>query len=1022
MKRIILTAVILLGQFLSLCTPLLSNDTEREVIVEFMQGDDCSEAVYNYIDMIEARMPTLKVEYVYDTVLCGFSAKLTEAEIISLSKYSFVKNIYNTAEYEALEYSKSDFGSSLDMIGVEAARKENLSGEGVKIAIIDNGFDVTHPVFAGEVKETLDLTAFEFKGGHIPLTALLYSLDIHKFYVNSKIPFAYDYADKDTDILSPSSSHGTHVAGIIGAKETDDNKMNGVAPDCQLILMKVFSDAESKAKDSVLIAAIEDAIKLGADIINLSLGYYSGSTDKDSIVGFDAILEKAKSHGTIIVTAAGNQSTSTVKGRIATNSGILLPPADYTDYGTMSFPASTDSTIAVASAENKYKFGKHFLLTSDNKKAFYYSDTNKDRNVIDCYFEEYFDNKILEYVPIDNLGEAADYEGIDVKGKIALVKRGTISFLEKVNVAADMGAVAVIVYNNVENEYFNMELEGAKIPAISIKLEDGEELIKAKEKKLIFSKSFVFIEKPGLVGKISDFSAYGATPSLTLKPDITAIGGDVLSSVNGGKYEGYSGTSMASPQFAGVCALLLERAMLENPLMTKEDRAKLSEEISIKLMNSAIPIQADNGVEYSPRGQGAGLVNADAALASEIKLTYSTNGKAKAELFDGYSDTMSFDITVENQSDRQISAELGVSLTSDGYTELEYNGKMHYFNSLQPIADSQSVIAADDTLNINKYSDNYAPYIISLDPGQKKTLTINFKFSKEYYEALDEIFTNGLFLEGFVFVDIGEYTVSMPYMAYRGSWASAPVLDGCSFDGELVIFKDRGMIIEVDKNFLNTGVNPFSSYAGYEEQVYSGDRIYFSPNNDGYADILHFCAPNVRNTRSAVLSVTDENGEVIYMQNRGYMTKLSDRKDNIHLVLFWEGGDGLYSRYRFPDGDYKITVEYTLDYKEGYTDTYSFDVTIDTSKPTVSDIKYENGKLCIEAYDDNKVQSVCLYEGGVSVGDKNQNGFLLVELDSKAEFDIEAFTGDTLYVEVVDYAFNTYVERINLSDIKGTAA
>ena len=92
--------------------------------------------------------------------------------------------------------------------------------------------------------------------------------DASQVYVNAKVPFAYDYADQDNDVIGD-QSHGTHVAGTVAG---DCENLQGIAPKAQLLIMKVFADGTGSTNDSLILAGLDDAVKLGADTINMSLG------------------------------------------------------------------------------------------------------------------------------------------------------------------------------------------------------------------------------------------------------------------------------------------------------------------------------------------------------------------------------------------------------------------------------------------------------------------------------------------------------------------------------------------------------------------------------------------------------------------------------------------------------------------------------------------------------------------------------------------------------------------------------
>ena len=158
-----------------------------------------------------------------------------------------------------------------------------------------------------------------------------------------------------------------------------------------------------------------------------------------------------------------------------------------------------------------------------------------------------------EYVVIPGYGADSDYTGLDVTGKIALVMRGTLSFTEKEAAAAKAGAAGLVVYDNAPGALSRMQVEGL-IPSCFITLENGDAMKAAQEKSLSISPSMSDFMENEEAGQISSFSSWGPGTSLTLKPEITAPGGHIYSSLPGGVYGDMSGTSMASPQMAGIAA------------------------------------------------------------------------------------------------------------------------------------------------------------------------------------------------------------------------------------------------------------------------------------------------------------------------------------------------------------------------------------------------------------------------------------------------------------------------------------
>lgn len=372
----------------------------------------------------------------------------------------------------------------------------------------------------------------------------------------------YDYADKDFDVNPYDSEHGTHVAGIIGGK---DDVITGVATNTQLALMKVFGDTTSGAEAEDIVAALEDSVVLGVDCINMSLGTscgFSREADNDSI---NAVYDAIEEAGISLIAAASNDYSSGYGGPNGNVNKVSNP-----DSGTVGSPSSYSNTLSVASISGL----KSNYLVANNDYTFFFTESadvtaKKQEFVKDlCKADSELNTagtKTYQYVTIPGVGIDASYNGIDVKGKIALVKRGSNTFDEKVKNAKKNGAVAVIIYNNVEGDISMSITDKDHIPAISVTKEVG---LKLAEKK----SGTITVSTTNLAGPfISDFSSWGPTPSLELKPEITAHGGEIKSAIPGDSYDSMSGTSMAAPNMCGV-VVLIRQYLKENILMLPQKK------------------------------------------------------------------------------------------------------------------------------------------------------------------------------------------------------------------------------------------------------------------------------------------------------------------------------------------------------------------------------------------------------------------------------------------------------------------
>lgn len=253
---------------------------------------------------------TFAVRYDYYEVINGFAADVEYRFLKDIAALDAVESVYVETIFTVPEDQEQDYknANSLAMVGAD---NSPYTGDGQVIAIIDSGVDVEHEAFQGQVP-TDALT----EGKLSELTGRLHAgngaLAAAQLRVDDKFPFAYDYADRDTNAIpGPETGldHGTHVAGIAAANSGDT--IRGVAPDAQIVAMKVFDDLLGQGRESNIIAAVEDAVTLGVDVINMSLGSDAGfSTSTDEQI--QRIYDSVKSHGVILNVAAGNAYSSTL--------------------------------------------------------------------------------------------------------------------------------------------------------------------------------------------------------------------------------------------------------------------------------------------------------------------------------------------------------------------------------------------------------------------------------------------------------------------------------------------------------------------------------------------------------------------------------------------------------------------------------------------------------------------------------------------------------------------------------------
>ncbi|MBE6586131.1 MAG: hypothetical protein E7645_06365, partial [Ruminococcaceae bacterium] len=502
----------------------------------------------NVLATLEAEGLISDVKHQYVNIMDGAYVRTTYENIEALCNHAGISRVILSNTYEPAVAVENPV--YVHDTGIFNKGDISYTGKGTLVAILDTGCDYAHSAFT-----THDVVSPLYNRDDIAAllpgtVAYSYdnSLEVREVYygnlTKNKIAFGYDYADRDPDIMPTSNSHGTHVAGVIGGK---DDRITGVALDAQFAIMKVFSDeSKSGGKDGDILAALEDSIVLGVDAINMSLGISCGFTREVDDAYKNELYDNIEKAGISLIVAASNDYSSGFGGEESNTNKTSNP-----DSATVGSPSTYHASLSVASINGKKD---KYMKVNGDRVVFFYEAVNNSAKEYDFFdmlgVNESSPKAELEYVTISGVGMAINYSGVDVAGKLALVRRGEISFEEKVQFAYEAGAAGVIVYNNVFGDIKMTVGNNLKIPVISIGKDDGD-VMAAQEKGTIV---IDFSNKAGPF--MSDFSSWGPTPDLKLKPEITAHGGNILSAIPGGGYEELSGTSMASPNMCGIVVLI----------------------------------------------------------------------------------------------------------------------------------------------------------------------------------------------------------------------------------------------------------------------------------------------------------------------------------------------------------------------------------------------------------------------------------------------------------------------------------
>jgi minor extracellular serine protease Vpr len=558
--RLILWVLIVGFSFFSIPSEAFAQEKEKHqsIIIE-VEGNPIEHKKY-----LETYHPFIDVIATYEKLFNGLALQGSPDQLEKMGTLDFVKSIHTVQTYQTnttdkpIESIEDLLKGSPEIVIPSELNNTIYTGEGITVGVVDTGIDYNHP----------DLQ-LNYAGG-------------------------YDLVDLDEDPMEttesegPPTNHGSHVAGIIAA----NGSLQGVAPSAEIRAYRALGPGGSGTSVQV-IAAMEQAVKDGVDIINLSLGNSVNGPDYPTSVA----VNRAADLGIAVVIANGNSG-----------------PNNW----TVGAPATAAKALAVGAFAN-----------SQTIPMLYDSLTDKKITML----------PMQGSIPWEL---AMDYELAlgneeDLDGKIALVQRGKIPFYELAKKAQEKGAIAVIIYNN-EAGSFRGALAGREplqIPVVSVSKEDGEWLVQyASEQKHPYMDTIYEKTKSG----IAPFSSRGpVTVNWDIKPDILAPGTNILSTVPGG-YMALQGTSMAAPHVAGVIALMKEA----KPKWTNE-------QIYGALKTTAIPITDENGQLIEPIIQGMGKIDPKRAIETP---TIIYNPSLSFGKINDYRKTETIKLTIENTSNQ----------------------------------------------------------------------------------------------------------------------------------------------------------------------------------------------------------------------------------------------------------------------------------------------------------------------------------------------------------------------------------
>ncbi|MBX3702154.1 MAG: S8 family serine peptidase [Steroidobacteraceae bacterium] len=513
----------------------------------------------------------------YDTLFNGYAVRISGAQRAALKRLPGVVAVWPVETIQAPEFDPAvgltpDLNLALSLTGADVVQNSlGYTGTGIKVAIMDTGVDYDHADLGGDGTTRSNSTVF-------PTARVTHGWDfVGDAYTAGLTPVPDPYPDD-------CNGHGSHVAGIVGANGT----LKGVAPGVTFGAYRVFGCGGSTTAD-IMLAAMEMAYNDGMHVLNMSIGSRAQWPQYPTAAASSRLVKR----GMVVVASIGNNGP-----------GGSAPDGPY----AAGAPGVGEHVIGVASYDNAQ------LSFSVSGTSYGYNQASASPAAPTSGSLEM--SKTGTPTSVDD-GCTAYADPAPHAGKAVLVRRGTCAFHIKALNAQNAGAAAVVLYNNAAGA-LNPTVAGTPaitIPVVAITAAQGatlDGLIAGGTTTLNWTSTAVGFPF-GTGGLISGFSSFGMAADLSLKPDIGAPGGGILSTIplEIGGFGTLSGTSMSSPHVAGAAALLLQA----HPFFTKDFRIHT---LGARLMNNANPTlwsgnPALGFLEQTMR-QGAGMLDIEDAI------------------------------------------------------------------------------------------------------------------------------------------------------------------------------------------------------------------------------------------------------------------------------------------------------------------------------------------------------------------------------------------------------------------------
>lgn len=851
----------------------------------------------------------------YDTVFNGVALGVRAGDIDKLDNLDGVKKVYISEEFERPLLTSSD-----EMTGASYAGNLDFKGEGTIVAVIDSGLDYNHKAFTLDNESKARLSEAD-------VNKLIEEKGLSGRYYTPKIPYGYNYYDFNTNLYdSYGVMHGMHVSGIVGANDKEKD-LYGVAPNAQILALKVFSDdlQYPTTFTDIWLKAMDDAISLGADVVNMSLGSSAGFSVEGEKYPETEMFEKARRAGVVVTVAAGNDGTITDGNYYG-----VKPLEGNFDTALIANPALDEGSFAVASMDNLRKYSR--AIGWKEKK------TNEFKEQADVVpgANAPADKLTGKWIELAEGREDDPFIKRNIKGNFAVIElvndtEGKQAFVERLKKIIALEPSAIVFYNSeseAERIGRNISLgdEAGGITVVRIKRSTFNKISNANKMFMRFTVDIFMNEEPfenPSAGRLSYFSSWGPTPDLRIKPEITAPGGSIYSTAEDGRYQNMSGTSMASPQVAGASALI-RQYIRENQLNV--DNA--SDFTKLLLMNTAKPVLYKEDTPYFVRQQGSGALDLKNALETTVvvKAEGTNDNKADGKL------------EIKEVSEKKFRAKLTLENFGSEPKTYSISTKAVY----EPVTEGYRT----ETPEAVDSPQSFEGKEVTVAGKSNEVVWLDFD-----YTGADEIKISN-FLEGFIElkeVD-DESTLSIPFLGFYGDWESERAID--AFQVKEADSDKREVQFFVNK-LVNAASSMFITSATLRLPVVD-DTLYFSPSGAYHKDVAVRLAP-LRNMDEIEYSILDgDTNETLRIIGKSLkVRKLNSlgRKASFNIMpdSWWDGRIGGKLATEGVNYIYQIKAKLNTGNSGGGNNeqVYRYKLKVDSTAPELSDdieVKSVEGK------------------------------------------------------------------------------